>query len=208
MNAPLPLADLPSGFAAPGPASQVVFRCVLDALSHPGRRYTLPPAGCAALVPPAGMSTAMAALLLTLLDAEVSLWLSPSFDQPMLRSWLSFHTGVSFATDVSEARFVALRAAELDRSLWTRLATGSDEQPQDGATVLVDTDALTGGAPLLLSGPGLAVPTAFAPAGIALDVWQQRRDDQRRYPLGADLLLCEGAQLAGLPRSTRLSLEG
>lgn len=205
MNA---IADLPPGFASPGPASQLVFRCVLDALSRPGRVRALPPEAIAVLTPPPPMGAALAALLLTLLDAEVSIWLGPAFDTPLLRHWLAFHTGVAVAAQPERARFVALRAGELDAALWPRLARGSDEAPHDGATVLVDVPALDRGCPLQLSGPGIATPMPFAADGIARELWQLRRDELPRYPLGVDLLLCSGDRVAGLPRSTRVALEG
>jgi len=205
MNA---LADLPAGFASPGPASQLVFRCVLDALSRPGRVHRLPREAAVSFMPPPPMSVALAALLLTLLDGEVSIWLGPAFDSALLRHWLAFHTGVQLAREPEGARFVALRADELDAALWPRLARGSDEAPHDGASVLVDVPALGSGCALRIAGPGIAAPAAFAAEGIGRALWQLRADEHPRYPLGVDLLLCSGDQVAGLPRSTRIVVEG
>lgn len=201
---PAALADLPAGFASPGVATQAVFRCALEAWSRPGRVQALPAAACAALVPPAPLSPALAALLLTLLDAEVSLWLGPSLDQPLVRAWLAFHTGVRRAGDPAQARFVAADAREVDLALWSRLERGSDEVPQDGATLLLDMQSLTTGPSITLRGPGIADVQPFASEGLAGAVWQARAADGARYPLGVDLLLCCGRSVAGVPRSTRI----
>lgn len=208
MNAPSLLADLPAGFAAPGFASQAVFRRALEALSRPGRCQAVTPQDTGVLTPPAGMSLALAALLLTLLDGETTLWLSPSFDDALVRGWLAFHTGVLLVARPEDAAHVAVRAGELDLALWQRIGRGSDERPQDGATLLVEVDALDKGPGLSLRGPGIATSASLAVAGIAPAVWAARAADQARYPLGADLLLCHGERFAGLPRSTRLQLEG
>ena len=202
------LADVPTGFTTPGPASQAVFRRALEALSRPGRCLALQTVETGALTPPSGVSLAMGALMLTLLDRETSLWLAPAFDQPMLRAWLAFHTGVQMADDPAQARFVAARAAELDEALWSRLGRGSDEMPQHGATLLLEVDALQAGAGLELSGPGIPHTQSLQVGGVAAAVWARRREEQARYPLGVDLLLCSGSTLAGLPRSTRIEHQG
>jgi alpha-D-ribose 1-methylphosphonate 5-triphosphate synthase subunit PhnH len=202
------LADVPKGFAAPGPASQAVFRRALEALSRPGRCLALQPSETGALSPPAGVSLAMGALMLTLLDRETTLWLSPAFDRPLLRAWLAFHTGVQLAGQAAQARFIAARAAELDEDLWDRLGRGTDEMPQHGATLLLEVDALRAGAGLELSGPGIPRAQTLQVDGVSTAVWARRREEQARYPLGVDLLLCCGLTLAGLPRSTRIQHRG
>jgi alpha-D-ribose 1-methylphosphonate 5-triphosphate synthase subunit PhnH len=207
MNAPTRLAELPSGFAAPGLASQAVFRRALEALSRPGRCQSVTPQDTGVLAPPAGMSLALAALLLTLLDGETTLWLAPSLDAGLVRSWLGFHTGVLLVARPEDAAHLAVRGGELDLALWGRIGRGSDERPQDGATLLVEVDALDHGSALSLSGPGIASHASLSVAGIAPEVWAARAADHARYPLGADLLLCHGERFAGLPRSTRLVLE-
>lgn len=208
MNAPSLLAELPAGFAAPGFASQAVFRRALEALSRPGRCQAVTPQDTGALAPPAGMSLALAALLLTLLDGETTLWLSPSLDAGLVRSWLGFHTGVLLVSRPEDAAHLAARGGELDLALWHRIGRGSDERPQDGATLFVEVEALDEGPGLSLSGPGIASRASLAVEGIAPEVWAARAADHARYPLGADLLLCHGERFAGLPRSTRLVLEG
>ncbi len=181
--------DLP-GFADPVADAQAAFRAVLHALSHPGQVVT--PA--ATLLVPAPLPQAAGALLLTLADAETPLWLDPAFVPA--RDWVRFHTGASFAP-LGAAGFVV--AASLPPL--PGLATGSDEAPQDGASVILPVAALHEGTRYRLTGPGLAAPASFAARGLPADFVTFWRDNHALFPRGVDLFLCAGAQLLALPRS-------
>lgn len=106
--------------AAPGPSSQAIFRRTLEALASPGRSRSLALPSLATFAPPAPLSSAMGALMLTLLDAETSLWLSPAFDTQVLRAWLPFHTGARITQDIGRARFAALRGDPCGEGLRSR----------------------------------------------------------------------------------------
>ena len=150
---------------------------------------------------------ALGALLLTLIDSQSRLWLAPSLDQPLLRSWLAFHTGATLARSAAAARFVAAQAQDLTPDLWAGLERGSAEAPMDGSTLLLDVPLLAEGPGLLLRGPGIVDTQHLLVRGVDPLVWREREADQRLYPQGVDLLLCCDQRVAGLPRSTRLSCE-
>jgi alpha-D-ribose 1-methylphosphonate 5-triphosphate synthase subunit PhnH len=81
-----------------------------------------------------------------------------------------------------------------------RLPTGTDEEPQASATILLQLESLTGGRPLTIHGPGLQAPTTIAPPlppGFAA-AWAA---NHALYPRGIDLILCAGTSLLALPRS-------
>jgi alpha-D-ribose 1-methylphosphonate 5-triphosphate synthase subunit PhnH len=204
------LAETGRGFADPVHATQRVFRGALGALSHPGRIQTLPDAALRGLQAP-GSQLALWALLLTLLDVETRLWLHPALGGHGATAWLRFHTGTSLAQDPADADFAALPGRQAEASLWTRLAAGSDEAPQDGATLLVEVDGLHAcdrpGA-LRLTGPGIEHQQWLCVPGLGADFWSARQVLQGDYPRGVDLLLCCGSQLAGLPRTTRVEWGG
>jgi alpha-D-ribose 1-methylphosphonate 5-triphosphate synthase subunit PhnH len=180
---------LSPGFADAGEA-QSCFRAVLRAMSFPGRAVTIG----AALAAPPGLSPAAAALLLTLADAAVTVHLQDE----RAADWLVFHTGTRRAP-VGEADFVVAVA----RQRLADLAQGSDDEPEGGATLILEMPALARGQRARLTGPGiecalivdLPLDTAF------FAEWQ---DMSARAPCGVDVLLCAGTQLLALPRSLHL----
>ena len=182
--------DLP-GFAEPVADAQGAFRAVLDAMAHPGRILS---AG-AGLTAPASLEPAMAAALLSLVDADTSLWLDPAFAQA--RDWLAFHTGARAAGRMAAADFVVVAALPP----LSALALGTDEAPELGATVILGAAALGEGTRYRLSGPGLAAPTEFAARGLGDGFVAFWHDNHALFPRGIDLLVCAGTHLAALPRS-------
>ena len=64
------MSDIAAGLADPPHDSQRLFRAILEAFSHPGRRVSLPDAPAAA----GPLSQAASAFLLTLVDRDTPLW--------------------------------------------------------------------------------------------------------------------------------------
>jgi alpha-D-ribose 1-methylphosphonate 5-triphosphate synthase subunit PhnH len=186
--------DLP-GFADPVRGAQASFRAVLDAMARPG---SLHPAG-ADLTPPAPLGAAAAAVLLTLADQDTAVFLAPAFAPA--RDWIVFHCGAPIVADAQAADFVLTDAlpdlAALD--------TGSDEGPEDAATVIVQLPHLGAGRVWRLAGPGLRVPEDFAADGLPGDFARAWAANHALYPRGVDLILCAGATLAALPRSVAVT---
>jgi len=200
------------GFDDPVHAAQRVFRRVLDAMARPGRWQTLPAADLAPLAALGG-TPSLAAVLLALLDAETTLHQAGDAGARGLADALRFHTGVRLAAGPEAADFVIADAARADAALWGRLAVGSDAAPQDGATLLLDLEADVTpndreGAALTLSltGPGIAERETLALRAPGAAFWRARIADEASFPRGADLLLCRGDAVLGIPRSTRLTI--
>ncbi len=221
--------SLAAGLVDPVHGTQAVFRQVLDAMSRPGRVHELP----AGLFehpsrPALPLGTAAAAVLLTLCDAETTLWWSPGPRLPQLHEWARFHAGVHWVDQVEDADMVGVRAGALTPALWARLRPGSDVAPHTSATLIVEVDALQAlpvaaaaqaddhddhgdhdsddtDLALHLQGPGIEQAHRLRVAGISRAVWRLRRAQSASYPCGVDLLLCCGTRVVGLPRSTHLS---
>ena len=187
--------DLP-GFADPVAEAQTTFRAVLDAMARPGRLHHV---GKTAR-PPAPLAHATAALLLTLVDAETPLWLAPAFAPA--RDWVVFHTGAKLAENPAAAAF-AVADALPDLSM---LRSGSDEVPEQSATLLLQVAGFASGQRLRLSGPGLREPATLTVAGLPADFAARWADNHALYPRGIDLLLIAGAALVALPRSVRVDV--
>jgi len=197
------LADLAPAFGDPVHDAQAVFRLLLEAMSRPGRVQSLPAACHSTLGRPDGLAPALAASLLTLLDADTRLWIGPAQDTATVRAWLRFHTGTALTAHPEQADFALLTAHEAIPTLLGRLQPGSDVAPQDSATVLVVVDALVpGGAAQRWRGPGIEHEHRLGVLGPTPEFWTWRSAQQNHYPCGLDAIFFAGEHLVALPRST------
>jgi alpha-D-ribose 1-methylphosphonate 5-triphosphate synthase subunit PhnH len=164
---------------------QKCFRGVLLAFSRPGETVTLE-----AIEPPAGLSPAAAAILLTLADAATGVNLPET-----AHDWLKFYTG---------ARPVARENANfvVGAACLTCLQNGTDEAPETGATLVADVETFAG-PKYRLSGPGIEthLDVCLPLDGAFLAAWRALR---RIAPRGVDVLLCAERKIIGLPRSTNI----
>lgn len=181
------------GFADPVHDSQACFRAVLDAMARPGTIHAV--AAPAAAPPP--LHRATAAALLTLTDADTPLWLDEAAAEAA--DWIAFHCGAPRAAQAAAAFAVALSPTPL-----AAFHAGSDDAPEEGATLILQVASLGTGRAYRLAGPGLAAPSLFhvdgLPPGFAAE-WQA---SHALYPRGIDLLLCAGDSLAAFPRTLTL----
>ncbi|ONG57260.1 phosphonate C-P lyase system protein PhnH [Pseudoroseomonas deserti] len=180
-------------FVEPVLDAQDCFRAVLEAMSRPGRvqRLTM------ALDAPAPLAPASAAVLLTLVDAEAPLWLDAGEEA---EGWIRFHAGCPLAVQ-AEASF--LLATGTPPAL-ADLRQGSDETPQDGATLIIQVESLEEGAGWHLTGPGIEKEHRLNVTGLPPGFASERSRLAKNYPRGVDIILCAGDRLAALPRTTRI----
>ena len=183
------------GFADPVLDAQACFRALLDAMARPGSIHR---AG-AALIAPAPLCPAAAAVLLALVDGESSVFIDPAFAEAA--DWVRFHCGVAPTADQTTAAFV-LASSLPDLA---SLACGSDEGPEDAATVILQVSAFGEGPSFTLAGPGLQCPTDLRVTGLPADFAARWADNHRLFPRGIDLILCAGDRLVALPRSVTIA---
>lgn len=190
---------LAGGFANPVFEAQSVFRAVMNGLANPGKvesAQTLVDA-------PEPFGKAAASILLTLCDFETPVWLSPSLASDSVRGWINFHAGAPLVDEPELSTFAfAANSAELP-ALFS-FVPGNDEYPDTSTTIILEAEALHGGARLVLEGPGILGSRMIAPAGLPngfIGAWAQNAD---LYPCGVDLILAAGAQFLCLPRTTRI----
>ncbi len=194
------LSTLVPGFDHEAFGSQAVFRAALNALSHPARPIDMP-MGAAA---PSHGHMAAAVLLLGLLDADTSLWLSPSLANSDAAPWLRFHTGCVLVDDPAQAQFCWLAQGDAWPAL-CGLRQGSDTWPDQSATCVIEVDRLEADVPgWTLQGPGIAGERQLKAQGIPLDFVSQWQDNHSRFPCGVDVFLASPTKIVGLPRTTRL----
>lgn len=169
----------------PDPAEtrdNATFEALLRALSRPGQVHGLPQTG---LLPAA----------LALVDLECAVFT----DDPALAPTLA-GTGARLA-EAAVADYLFLSGNPLAAA--GRAPVGSALHPENGATLLIAA-GLSGGPSLRLTGPGIDGSIRIAPA-LNPALWSLR-EARAAYPLGFDLFLVEGAQVIGLPRSTRIEV--
>ena len=184
------MSALHGGFHDAPRTSAHAFRAAMGAMARPGRIHAMTGAA-----PPAPMSVAAGTLILTLCDRDTPLYLAGHHDRQDVRDWITFHTGAPFA-DPGECAFAL--------GIWHALGPlaaypqGTPEYPDRSATLIVEMAQLKP-AGTVLRGPGikdqadLSLPDAAAFAANA-----------RQFPLGLDFFLTAGAQVAAVPRTTRI----
>ena len=79
------------------------------------------------------------------------------------------------------------------------MACGTAEYPDRATTLIVD--GTTPAQRVVISGPGLAQPRDFA-----LPEPERFIENAARFPLGFDTFFTQGAEVTGLPRSTRIEV--
>lgn len=179
---------LSGGFADPATQSAHAFRSVMEAMARPGTLHDIIGA-----TPPAALSPAAGAVLLTLCDTETPVYLAGAADCDAAQSWLAFHTG---------APLVGPSHCQFALGTWEALAPlsaysiGTSEYPDRSATLIVECAALSG-AGEVLTGPGIQDKAALSLPEVAAF-----HANHRLFPLGLDFIFTNGDRLAALPRST------
>jgi alpha-D-ribose 1-methylphosphonate 5-triphosphate synthase subunit PhnH len=186
--------------------AQRTFRVVLDVMARPGTVKRLPVAAGDAPV-----SSWLAAVLVTLLDHEVSLAVEPFAGSDGVATYARQRTSVPLVP-AERADFVVASSETLDSTLPERLRQGSLAYPNDSATLVIlvppldqatDQSAVDG-LLLELAGPGVPTGHTLRVGGLAPALFESR-DAAAEYPCGIDLILIDpDGQVAALPRSTEI----
>ncbi len=182
---------LSGGFATPAVEAARAFRSVMEAMARPGTIHDIRGAE-----PPAPLSPAAGAVLLTLCDAETPIYLAGAADCDAVRSWLAFHTGAP-AAGPSHCMFAV--------GSWDALSplsdypVGTSEYPDRSATLVVECPGLASSG-AALKGPGIK-ESAF----LSLPEVQAFRKNRALFPLGVDFIFTNSSRVAALPRSTEVS---
>lgn len=178
---------LDGGFQDIAREAAVAFRRIMNAMARPGRIETID-----AVNPPAPLSPAAGAVILTLCDRETGIHLGPSHENGAVRDWVTFHTGAPFV-DAEIADFVVGDWPSLDLA---RLPIGTPEYPDRSPTVVVEMHEITNDGPRL-TGPGIQNETF-----LNLPEVEPFVRNRALFPLGLDFIFTAGPTLAALPRST------
>jgi alpha-D-ribose 1-methylphosphonate 5-triphosphate synthase subunit PhnH len=179
-------------------AAQSTFRKVMDAMARPGTIQTIERPAAA----PAPLSPAAAGIALTLFDHDTPIWLGAPFaSSEAIASWLRFNTGCPIVADQGQSAFALVGDLAALPPLES-FALGTPDYPDRSTTVILQVPSLTDGEALTLSGPGIRGTATLRPAGLPQDFMAQLAANRALFPLGVDLLLVAGNDIAALPRTT------
>jgi alpha-D-ribose 1-methylphosphonate 5-triphosphate synthase subunit PhnH len=192
------MSKLLPGFPVPVLDSQYTFRQVLDAMAHPGRVIPLD----TKIQVPRPLQGATAAVCLTLLDLETPLWMDVD-EKSGAAGWLRFHCGCPLVDSPFAARF-ALISRGYGVPALDQFNSGQDEFPEQSATLIIQVSGFTSGSGRCLRGPGIERLERLEVHGLPDEFWTAWRLNQRRYPLGVDVLFTAGSTLVALPRTTEV----
>lgn len=195
-------------FADPVYQSQAVFRTLMDSMAHPGRIYPI----SVTCRPPAPLSAAMGAILLTLADVDTPVWLDKSLHAiPDVAGWIGFQTGAAAVDYAADAAFALVtdvtRLPALDQ-----FGQGTQEYPDRSTTLLISVNSLSNKDGWKLSGPGIETVERLKVSGLLTGqnthFFSQWAANHARFPRGVDVVFVADGAIASLPRSTTLSEEG
>jgi len=193
------LDTLVRGFSDPVHDAQRCFRVLLDALARPGEVRSID-VELDAEAQRQWPAAAFAALL-TLSDFSTPVWLQQC-DEALAQA-VRFHTGAPVTDRADEAAFAYIDDP-VSMPAPGMFSLGTPEAPQGSATLFIRVEALEGGRPLTLSGPGIRTSRRIAPAGIADSFWQGRTALAVQAPCGIDCYLVCERSVIGIPRTTRV----
>jgi alpha-D-ribose 1-methylphosphonate 5-triphosphate synthase subunit PhnH len=188
------------GFANPVFDAQTSFRAIMDALANPGTPRKLAETALAQ----GPLKVELASTLLTLSDADTHIWLSETLRTEPIEAFIAFHTGAPLTRDPGRATFAIVASVdELPR--FDEFNLGTQEYPDRSTTIVLAVPALSGGADIVLRGPGVNDHWHCNPIGLPEDFLTQWVENRELFPRGIDLLLVADGHVIGLPRSTRIS---
>ncbi len=195
MQTAMNLNAIAPGFANPSLGTQRVFRQILEAMSHPGRIVPVDEG-----LPMEGLDVATAAVALTLLDFETSLWTDLGKGSSALQ-WLAFHCGAPLTQVPSSANFAIItRPSEMPPL--SAFGYGTEREPHTAATLILQVEYLEERAGKRLTGPGIEGGQLLRVEGVSQQFWADRKAASDLFPMGVDVILTCNDGIAALPRST------
>jgi alpha-D-ribose 1-methylphosphonate 5-triphosphate synthase subunit PhnH len=188
------------GFGDAVAQSQAMFRLAMQAMARPGKVLNVG----AGLLPPAPLGATAGALLLTLCDFETSVWLDPALAEgEAVAQFIRFHTGARLVASPADAAYAAISDAARMPPL-ASFAQGTPEYPDRSATLILQVRELKSSG-WRLEGPGIDGHALFSASPLPSDFVQQARANRGQFPCGVDMFFTTNAEMAALPRSTRLT---
>ena len=167
------------------------YRLLLDAMAHPGRRYSV--------TTQREESPMALAILATLLDAEVSL--ADPHGLLQNEDWFMLQAK---SLEANQADYILCDGSLLP-GFEPKL--GTLPSPDQSATLVLVVDKIgQGNINLKLEGPGIAETEKLTINGIDVHWFSKREDWVCSFPLGVDFIFVDDIQIVAIPRTTKVEL--
>lgn len=184
----------------PAHENQRIFRAILLTMSRPGTVTVLgnwPK-------PPKGMHPAAAAVCLALVDMDTPLWIDPAAPSD-IQTFLRFQCGCPIPKEPGKGSFGLIldgnKLPDLDK-----FHPGDIEYPDRSATLIIQVESINVGHGVTLTGPGINGDTQLQVKGLHTDFWQILQQNNRRFPLGYDVILTTETEIVSLPRTVQVEI--
>lgn len=183
---------------------QTAYRKVLDSMSRPGMIADIQEEAAKAEFQ-TGCSLSTEVIALMLLDTEVSFKVFSERADKI--SGMINQLTYAKTAEANEADFIfVLKDCKLHQ-LETAIRsakTGSLVNPHESATLIIETESVSSGIDLVLTGPG--IETGHAAGISAADTWLDLRNEKNiEFPLGIDIIFTDANHsILCLPRTTQI----
>ena len=165
------------------------FRNCLDALSHPGKIYSVTPL----------FDSGLLAMASVLLYSEVTYHYQGALNFQVVAAL----TGAGISPIEHADYFFSDRP---DRLALQKAKSGTAESPEDSATLLFQCNDLTTGTQVILSGPGID-GSFITRLPMQADFIEHFQEKNSSFPNGVDLFLIDMAhRIVGLPRTVHIEV--
>ncbi len=188
--------------------SQRHFRSILDSMARPGKINQMKDLE---FDPPVGLMRSTAAVCLSLLNHDVSFYLSRGNQTE--EEFLKINTG-SRPSSMEEADFLIVDEAE-SPDMVRFVKEGLLTYPEQGATFIIQTrgvseERIEGYLGIHMEGPGINGDKDLYVSGLKADWIDVLKEKNSEFPLGVDVILVNDApegrlNIACIPRSARIS---
>lgn len=185
------------GFTTPIHDSQKTFRQVLLAMSEPGKWQKVAPVETIDM-----LNIGTVSLVLSLLDADTTLWLPEEWQTKKVKANLTFHSGCKITSNQSIAHFAIYSLAQFLAEKSIQFSLGNDRYPDQSTTIVIQLSEETRLYESHWQGPGIKA-TRSCHLPINEDFWKIRQQ-LTRFPCGIDFIFTQGDMILGLPRTTQV----
>ncbi|RCW69685.1 phosphonate C-P lyase system protein PhnH [Saliterribacillus persicus] len=187
---------------------QQVYRNMLDCMARPGTITSLEQK-TGLFEDQLSYNEAIFLCALTVLDAEVTFYIIADTDKgDKLAELISSYT-MARVTSIEKADFIIVLQGDIKEEINKALSIckmGDLINPQQSATWIVETAALSNNGGVTIHGPGIKESKQLQ-TGLWNEFWQTRNSKVKEYPLGIDLIFVDALnQISCVPRTTSVKL--